>query len=506
MAAQAQLAPTQSPLAPAPPDVNSILAAQPARVEELNKDISDTDTEVSKIEKDKHDMTPPKLETIPQPTPQQTDPVKSWGSAAMLFAGLGSLFTRRPLTSALNASAQVFKAVQQKDQEATNQAYDSWKIANENALKMADFQQKQYKEALDNADKDENAALAKLRAKMVAFQDTTGVQALDVHGLQGVQQHMIELRRLQDQMENAAPGVKLKKEQADIYFDLTNAHKELVAAQASKDPARIKAATDKVNDAMARAKDLSTATGKGGAGAAGGDFPPEASALMAALAEQGVSLPTGLRSKAQQVELYKGLLERNPGKTPDEIAQLIKTGQIEFGAQKKETQTAAGIAGKVEVASNELKRFVPLVRQASADLSRSNFTSLNQLVQTADSQISDPKLKKLKGYIVGTLNAYDVLAARGGTDKEKRAENREQLLAAEGDRAINAALDVIMQESDIAHESSVEATRVPELPQSGPGAGKPSGVDRGPSPAHLKGRAIWPEGDHWVFDDGTVAK
>lgn len=201
----------------------------------------------------------------------------------------------------------------------------------------------------------------------------------------------------------------------------------------------------------------------GGGSGSGADFTPKMGELMAATAEQGVSLPTGFRSKAQQIELYQGLLDRNPDKSADEIAKMLKTGQIEFGAQKKETQTAAGIAGKVEVAANELSRFVPLVRSASADLKRGNFTDLNSLIQTADSHISDPKLKTLKGYIVGTLNAYDVLASRGGTDKEKRAENRQQLLSADGDQAINAALDVIMKESDIAHQSSVEATRVPEL-------------------------------------------
>lgn len=196
----------------------------------------------------------------------------------------------------------------------------------------------------------------------------------------------------------------------------------------------------------------------------GGDvFTPEMGDLGAALAEKGVSLPAGMRSKSQQMSLYKGLLDRNKDKSPDEIATLIKTGQIEFGAQKKETQTAAGVAGKVEVAANELNKFVPLVRKASADLKRGNFTDLNSLVQTADTHISDPKLKTLKGYIVGTLNAYDMLAARGGTDAKKRAENRKQLLSAEGDGAINAALDVILKESEIAHQSSVEATRVPEL-------------------------------------------
>ena len=515
----AQLQPQSSPLAPAsppasPPNVDSILAAQPKRLEELNEDVADTDKKVADISAKEGAMKMPELKEVPQATAPQTDPAKIWGSSAMLFAALGGLMTRRPLVTAMNAATKVFQAYKQNDIEAAKTAFDSWKIANENAMKIADFQQKQYKEALDGYEKDKTGALASLRAKMVAFQDTTGVQQLDIHGIQGAEQHILELKRLNNEITRTQADLEEKNDQHQALMGARKAQSDLKQAQASGDPAKVAAAKAELDAAMENIHTINAAYGKGGAAAqSAGDFTPKMGQLMAALAEKGVSLPAGMRSRAQQIQLYQGILDRNQDKSPDEIADMVKKGQIEFGAQKKETQTAAGIAGKVEVAANELKEFVPLVRQASADLKRSNLRSLNELVQMGDEQISDPTLKKLKGYIVGTLNAYDVLAARGGTDAEKRAENRKQLLSAEGDRAINAALDVIQKESDIAHKASVEATRVPELGDTDNGPGKVGGKaggdgKRGAATHTLRGKPIWPsdDGTHWVFEDGSEAK
>lgn len=205
----------------------------------------------------------------------------------------------------------------------------------------------------------------------------------------------------------------------------------------------------------------------------GADFTPKMGELMAATAEQGVSLPTGFRSKAQQVELYQGLLDRNPDKTPDQIASMLKSGQIEFGAQKKETQTAANIAGKVQVFANELDKNLPLLRNAAKDVPRENWMDLTKLLQTGDEHISDPKLKTLKGYINSTMQAYDGLGSRGGMDKDKREANRKLLLSADGPEAFEAQLKVFEKEAQIAKASAYEATKSPELEdQSG---AKPAG-------------------------------
>lgn len=203
-----------------------------------------------------------------------------------------------------------------------------------------------------------------------------------------------------------------------------------------------------------------------------GVFSPRMGELMAALAEQGVSVPAGFRSKQQQAALYQSLIDRNPELSADEIAKRVKTGQIEFAAQKKETQTAAGIAGKVEVAQNELTEFIPLVRDASTRVPRGKFVPITRLIQMGEGSISDPDLKQLRTYINSTLNAYDILAGRGGTDKDKREEAHKLLTSAESPEALEAGLKAFEKEAEAARRAAVKATKVPELPDEGGGGAK----------------------------------
>ena len=81
--------------------------------------------------------------------PQQTPMVKQWGSAAMIFAALGSLFTRQPLTTALNAMAGVMKAYREGDQKNLDNSMEIWKANSEQAIKLADFEMQAYRTAME---------------------------------------------------------------------------------------------------------------------------------------------------------------------------------------------------------------------------------------------------------------------------------------------------------------------------------------------------------------------
>lgn len=186
-------------------------------------------------------------------------------------------------------------------------------------------------------------------------------------------------------------------------------------------------------------------------------FTAEDGELMGALAERGVSLPAGLRSKSQQISILRGLKERNPDLSADQLADKIKSGQETFAAEKKEITTAAGVAGRVSVAQNEIKRFAPIVLEKSAAVDRGKFVPINKLLQFGDSQVSDPKLKQLKISINSLLNAYDQLAARGGTDKEKRAEVRSLLTSADSPEALKSGLDIFLQEAEAAEQGAQDA-------------------------------------------------
>jgi hypothetical protein len=188
-------------------------------------------------------------------------------------------------------------------------------------------------------------------------------------------------------------------------------------------------------------------------------FSGNRSELLAALASKGVSLPAGLRSQSQMAATIDGLLAKYPQNTPDEIADKIATGQVDFGAAKKETQIAAGQAGKVAVAVNELSTFGDQVADASKAVPRGSFIPFNKLMQMTDAQISDPALINFKVKMQSLNNAYDTLAARGGTDADKRAHIAALFNTATSQEGVDALVKALKDEGRAAKEAADKATK-----------------------------------------------
>lgn len=192
-----------------------------------------------------------------------------------------------------------------------------------------------------------------------------------------------------------------------------------------------------------------------------GGFEGKNGELLAALAEKGVSLPAGFRSKTQQLGLLNSLRERNPSLSPDEIADKVKNGQIDLANVKKAGQVAAGIAGKVAYAENELEQTIPLVREASAKLPRGQFIPFNKLKQMSQDKFSNPDLAEFRMYMTSLSNAYDMLAARGGTDVEKRAEGRRNFETAQSPEALEAVLRAVQKEAQASGRAAQAAMKPP---------------------------------------------
>ena len=119
--------------------------------------------------------------------PAPTDPKQVWASAAMVFAGLGSLLTRQPMTTAMNAAAGAMQAFQKGDQAAANAALQQWKSAQDTALKIADFEEKsthdlveQMRDLRDAHDKESEVKKRDLtveyKARMASFQNLVAAQ------------------------------------------------------------------------------------------------------------------------------------------------------------------------------------------------------------------------------------------------------------------------------------------------------------------------------------------
>jgi hypothetical protein len=136
---------------------------------------------------------------------------------------------------------------------------------------------------------------------------------------------------------------------------------------------------------------------------------------------------------------------------------MMVAKRIQLRATQKAVDSAAAQGGKVSTGLIELQEFAPLARQASAKVNREKFKPYNELVQIGERNLNDEDLARLYAMTTSVLNAYDVVASRGGTDVNKREHAREMLSTAMDQKAYNVALDTIVQESEAAERAAQKA-------------------------------------------------
>src|ERR1700753_2435599 len=136
-------------LAPFSSAVDSLAGKPDARynkfADSMEQATKDRDTQQSEIEKARANVDlPPAQQPIPLPEEKHTSPEKAWGSAAMTLAPFGSLFTRQHLNTALAAAAGVMNAFHKGDLEVADREFKKWQVANDNAMKMVQYQNQTY--------------------------------------------------------------------------------------------------------------------------------------------------------------------------------------------------------------------------------------------------------------------------------------------------------------------------------------------------------------------------
>lgn len=180
--------------------------------------------------------------------------------------------------------------------------------------------------------------------------------------------------------------------------------------------------------------------------------------LLAALAEKNVNLPAGMRSQQQIKATLDGLIKRNPDLSMDEIAQKIKTGKLDMVVASSEARTAGTGLGKVEWAVQEMDKTAPLVLEASKAVPRGDFMPVNKLLKKwKEGGIQDPNQKELAIYVNSMMNAYDLLASRGGTDKDKRAEAHALLTSADSPEGLERGIKAFLKEGEVSARAAGEA-------------------------------------------------
>jgi hypothetical protein len=110
-----------------------------------------------------------------------TGPMEKFGSAAMVFAGIASAFSKTPAIASLNAGAAVLQAINDGDEKAYRDAHAAWKENTELAVKRFNMQREIYSDTNALFDKDISLWKAKLIENATRLGDQQALNLLQ-HG------------------------------------------------------------------------------------------------------------------------------------------------------------------------------------------------------------------------------------------------------------------------------------------------------------------------------------
>lgn len=419
-------------------------SAAAAATSDITKSEADKAALIEKAKQPGGGLTPPKLE--PPPQKKSTQPVEMWGSAAMWAAALGGLITRRPLINSLNAAGAVMNAFRAQDSEAAKAAFETWKVENDNAIKMFEFANSSLKDQLTEINQTENTRLNNYKIVAQALGDE---QAARMQTFEQAMKLVDERQRHADEMAKAWPEIETKNAQLQSGLSVIKAGRELRAAQQSKDQQKIAVAAEALQAAQQDSAVLQS-LGKGGAG--GGS--PLSDEDLKSMSEQYLagdkSVLTGLgygnSGAANRARLQDMIRKtaKGQGLTGGDIAAKM----AEFQGITAGERTLGTTSARIGLGAAEMQTLVPLVREASKELPRTDYPTMNAFIQGAERETGNPKLRNLAVRLQGLKSAYSQVLTRGGVPTDSARAATDELFSTKDPQAVlDEVLDAIGQET-----------------------------------------------------------
>jgi hypothetical protein len=122
---------------------------------------------------------PPQLHGMPQaPDTRIKNPLQVFQSGASILGLLGSMFTRRPLVTAMNAASAAIKGYAEGDKDAAERAHKSWKDSLEQAVAQNQAEMDQYNVLLQDSKLSMDERAAQLQAIAAQNNDQNMLAAL----------------------------------------------------------------------------------------------------------------------------------------------------------------------------------------------------------------------------------------------------------------------------------------------------------------------------------------
>lgn len=362
----------------------------------------------------------PALETLPKEPPMQyRDPTQAWGSLTSVLALLGSLKTRAPLTSALNAGAGAMKAFHARDKQALDLEHRNWKDEMDRALAQNRTELQQYNAAMTHANFDINKAQSQMAAIAAANHDDmmlAGIESGNWDRVMGILQNREKL------------GTNLAK-----FMETANYHNQAIGV--ANERAKLEGSA-----LMLKAQ----AAAQSAAG-----LPPDATSIAAwryLTSGKMPSLGFGAKQARAQILTKASDIAKKMGLSESEAGALPYSTAANQKALNFMTQWAAG----VQKSNSAVDYNMQLMMQYADKLGLTNLQPLNKLIIEGKKLAGDPATQAYLTAANTVMTEY-ARAMSGPTSNAMTTEGaseraRELLSSAQSVPQLKAVMKVMQQD------------------------------------------------------------
>lgn len=324
---------------------------------------------------------PPDLEKSPEAKDYSTDPMHTFGSAAMFLSAFGSLMTKHPLETALNSGAAVMIAANKKDADSFKQAMDKFRVDTDNAWKMANYNQDLYKDIIG---KDE----AILKARAVSAKDQVMIHMADAK---------MSEQLYRDREKQLNKYEKGKEENDKLHAVAQSAYDKVMENGGTENEA---------NKAYLKAfgEEKSAVAGKDSpSGLPDGDNGIKFRIGLAATGDPSAfqNISRGKSGDTVRNAIWNGLAAE-PNMTPEKLASL----HLKFKSLTSEEGSLGTQTAKLATAGAEFDRMANLAEDASDKVDRSQYPTLNKAIEAYDAGTGDTAVVSLVTNARGAVNTW----------------------------------------------------------------------------------------------------
>lgn len=370
-------------------------------------------TETDNLEVPKY----PVMQDMPKP---ETTPMNGWGGAASFIATFGAMLTRRPLQNALNANADVMEAVRNQDMTKFKNSWDAAKLANDDAIKAANWQLDMYKTLVNKKESEQKIILGSLK-------DDTGEKALLARQFVA---HTANFEKQVKQLESNN-AVTYAEDKVDdyrkIHPEATEEEMLHVRAEAMgewQNTVKGKTATGEnkkeAEDALAKF-DWKTAKPD--------DVVPGTGLTVASVQQYGRDVHAGAKPSSLGLGYSLGL----PKKAVENYVSWKYPGfsmakaQMDYVGALKEEVINAARTQQAKIAVKEIDKLSPPMVEAVKKLDSSQYPDWNSIVNAYEKKVGDPDVIKAYAAVQEFKTAFGNLMVRTGATTDMVRSKADEL-------------------------------------------------------------------------------